>query len=388
MISSEIRDRNVPLGALLRGAALTVAVFVAFASGATTAEELRLFPEPPPPLRCLPNLPWSGEPEVRIVDVAHSYPWRGGGGPSLLRERPDPSEGEDPQEAPTGQGPTAAQPKPKKLFNTGVTLWTVAALLGGVGQGIGAPIKYGTESWHFTNEGWFGYDTYAGGADKVSHFTISSGVSRLLFEMYELNGLTANQSFNLALATTLMAGIFVETGDAVTVYGWSWQDLAADFLGATSGLLINRYRLQDTIGLRVGPAGGEIPAWAVGSSEESLGSSYNDEIYTADLKLGGVITRLHGNPGVARFFLVSFAYFTRGFGYDPPLPSRYQEMGFELGINFPAILKAAGVEDTAWWGKILYAFFNFFRIPYTQVGVYYNFKNNKWYGPGAPYGYY
>jgi uncharacterized protein YfiM (DUF2279 family) len=387
MISSEIRDKGAPPGTRLCRLLLAAAALAAVAAGAKAAE-LRLFPESPPPLRFFPDFHWDGESEVHIVDLAHSYPWSGSGGPSLLGEAPDPSGGEEPQEPPAGQEATVTQPKPKKLFNTGVTLWTVGALLGGVGQGIGAPIKYGTESWHFTAEGWFGYDTYAGGADKVSHFIVSSGVSRLLYEMYRLNGLTEKQSFYLSLAATVTAGIFVETGDAVTVYGWSWEDLTVDVLGATSGLLINRYHLQDLLGLRLGPAGGEVPAGAVGSSVEWLGSSYNDEIYTGDLKLGGLITRLHGNPGIARFFLTSVVYYTRGFGYDPPLSSRYQAMGFELGINFPEILKAAGVKETAWWGKVLYAFFNFFRIPYTQVGAYYNFKDRKWNGPSAPYHYY
>ena len=50
-------------------------------------------------------------------------------------------------------------------------------------------------------------------------------------------------------------------------------------------------------------------------------------------------------------------------------------------------LKAAGVNDSTWWGDFLLRAFRFFRIPYTQVGAYYNLKNHKWYGPGAPYHY-
>jgi hypothetical protein len=132
----------------------------------------------------------------------------------------------------------------------------------------------------------------------------------------------------------------------------------------------------------------DIPPEAVGSSEAYLGRSYSDEIYAADLKLGGLITRLHGKPGISRFFLTSFVYFTKGFGYQPPLPTRYQELGVELGLNFPEILKAVGVNDTTWWGTGLLAVFNFFRIPFTQVGIYYNLHDHKWYGPGAPYHYY
>ncbi len=387
MILSEIRDTAAPFKVRLQRMTLLAASLVAVSVGAR-ADEFRLFPVSLPGPRCFMNFNVDGgEPALHIVDLEHSYPWSGGGLLDLRMETArDPGDTQEP--APPPSPPAAPPAPPKKLFTTGTTLWTAAALLGGIGQGIGAPIHYGLQSWHFTDEGWFGYDTYAGGADKASHFVVSSGISRLLFDVYQLQGHTVDQSFNLALATTLMAGIFVETGDAITVYGWSWQDLTADFLGDFSGLLIHRHHLQDLLGLRLGPADTDIPPAAIGSSEPSQGASYSNEIYTVDLKLGGLVSRLHGKPGIERYFLTSFVFFSKGFGYDPPLPTRYQEMGFELGINFPAILKDVGVPESKWWGQGLYAFFNFFRIPYTQVGTYYNFKNKKWYGPGAPYHYY
>ena len=79
---------------------------------------------------------------------------------------------------------------------------------------------------------------------------------------------------------------------------------------------------------------------------------------------------------------------TKGYGYDPPLAERYQQVGFEVGLNFPEILRAVGVQDTTRWGDALLRVFSFFRIPYTQVGAYYNLVNRKWYGPGAPYHFY
>lgn len=380
-IRRKMRARSAPgaLRALLAGGLL--------AAAAARGDELRLFPDTESRPRYAAALV-EDQTALRLVDLEHSYPWSGGGNLDLGLTAGDPQDAPKPPTEPAPAPETVAPPPKKKLFTTTTTLWTIAALLGGFGQGIGAPIRYGTNSWMFTNEGWFGYDTYAGGADKASHFTVSSGVSRLLYDVYIHDGHTVEQSFNLAFATTLLAGIFVETGDAITVYGWSWQDLTADFLGDLSGLLIHRYRLQDTIGLRLGPANTDIPLAAIGSSEASLGASYTNEIYVVDLKLKGLMSRLHGQPGFARYFLVSFAYLTKGFGYQPPLPSRYQEVGIELGINFPAILDELKVPQDKWWGQGLYAFFNFFRIPYTQVGGYYNFKNKRWYGPGAPYHYY
>lgn len=208
--------------------------------------------------------------------------------------------------------------------------------------------------------------------------------ARLLFEIYKSEGHSEDQSFTLALVTMVATGTIVEIGDGVTVYGFSAQDLIADSTGTLAGLRINRYHLQDLLGIRLG----KVPTTIPPDSEPSLGSDYSNEIYTGDLKLGGLVTRLHGNPGIARYFLTSFVYITKGFGYEPPLSTRYHEVGFELGLDFSAILMAMGVKETIWWGRGLIAFFNFFRIPFAQIGVYYNLTNHKWYGPGAPYHFY
>src|SRR5689334_16624300 len=145
-------------------------------AGGLGAEEMRLFDDSSRP-RYVTPASTGDDSELRLLDLEHSYPW-GGGDPGFRLDGGGAAD--DSQEPPP---PAEVKPPPKKFWNSTTTIWTGVALLGGVGQGIGAPIKYGTNSWHFTNEGWFGYDTYAGGADKVSHFIISSGVSRLLYDI-------------------------------------------------------------------------------------------------------------------------------------------------------------------------------------------------------------
>jgi uncharacterized protein YfiM (DUF2279 family) len=373
----------------LRWATLLAAAALLAAPRARAAE-FRLFPDPPAGPREAVDFQRVAEPELHIVDVAHVYPWNAAPGMELatlagtfdLQEAPPPAG--DAQEPP----PPSVTVPPPKLFTTSTTLVTAGALVGGFLQGLGAPLQYGWVAWNVTDEGWFGRDTYVGGADKISHFVISSGVSRALYEAYIAQGKTVDQSFNLALATSFMAGTFVEIMDGVSVYGFSFQDLTVDALGAAAGLLIQRNHLEDMLGLRLGLSNTPIPPEAVGSSVATLGRSYNDEIYAADFKPAGLVRRLGGKPGFERFFLTSFVFFTRGFGYDPPLPTRYQQIGFEVGLNFPEILRALGVDEKTWWGTGLQAIFQFFRFPFTQVGVYYNLYDNKWYGPGAPYSYY
>ena len=357
-------------------ARLGLVALLATASAARAAAEpaFHLYPDAPPGSR-FADVEWTEPlwvaPRIDFEQVArYEAGWAelepGAGAPAMLQPHP----------------------RPEKLFTTATTVWTASAIAGGVLQGIGAPLQYGWVPWNVTNEGWFSRDTYVGGSDKVSHFIISSGVSRLLYETYTTLGHPKDQSFTLAVATTFMSGLMVEIMDAYSVYGFSLQDLTVDALGAAAGALIHRHHLQDLLGLRLGLVETQIPEAAIGDSLPTLGRSYNDEIYAADLQLGGLIRRMNGNPGFARFFLTSFVYFTKGFGYDPPLPTRYQEIGFEVGLNFPEILRAFGVSESTWWGQGLIAIFDFFRFPFTQVGVYYNLFDGKWYGPGAPNHYY
>lgn len=275
-----------------------------------------------------------------------------------------------------------------KLFTTPVTIWTVAGLLGGIADGIEGPINYGVHPFTFYDESYFQRWTYGGGSDKASHFVVSTHVAGLLYDAYRLNGLSEDQSFGLALATSVVAGAFVEIGDGLSPYGFSAQDLTADTLGSLASVLIKRARLDDTLGFSLGRWLQTTVPPAVIDGRPLFGIDYSQEMYTMNARLSGLLPRMHADPGFARYFQISFAYMTKGFGYQPPLDSRYQEVGFELGLDFQEILKAVGVSNQTWWGDTLLRVFSFLRIPFTQVGVYYNLFNHKWYGPGAPYHYY
>jgi hypothetical protein len=278
-------------------------------------------------------------------------------------------------------------PSPR-IFTTATTLWTAAGLLVGIADGIEGPIHYGVHPFRFVDEGYFQYSTYGGGSDKVSHFVVSTHASGLLYDAYRLNGLTEDQAFALALGTSVIGGALVEIGDGLTPYGFSAQDWTADALGSLAGALVKRGHFDDTLGFQLGKwLQTTIPPAIIGG-RPLFGIDYSQEMYTMNVKFSGVFSHLHTEPGAARFFQFSFAYLTKGFGYSPQLDSRYQEVGFEIGLDFPEILRAAGVDRSTWWGDTLLRVFSFLRIPFTQIGAYYNLKNQKWYGPGAPYHYY
>jgi hypothetical protein len=398
------RARGVLARRAWRG--MLVAAALLSAGVRMNAQEFRLFPASASGPRYFSTFD-VGAAGFRIVDLEDSSPWSPaeGSGFGLRTETPPPADAPD---AAAGDEPASAtsapvqrcviiqcvkltgepEAPPAKLFTTPVILWTVAGLLVGFADGIDGPIRDGFHSFRFTNEGFFQYGTYGGGSDKASHFVISTIGVDTLYDAYRLNRLTPDEAFWLSWATVTLAGAFVEIGDGLTPYGFSAQDLIADTAGAGIEALIKRNNLGDMLGFRLGRWLQTTIPPAIVDGRPLVGIDYSQEIYTADLKLGGVATRLNASPNIARFFLFSFAFMTKGYGYVPPLETRYQEVGLELGLNFPEILKAVGVTNETWWGDSLLRVANFLRIPFTQVGAYYNLKNQKWYGPGAPYHYY
>jgi hypothetical protein len=80
------------------------------------------------------------------------------------------------------------------------------------------------QSFHVTDEGWFGRNTYAGGADKAAHFVDYTIISKELANFYEVMGFSRNTSIALGFGTAFTSGLMNELGDGVNPYGFSWED--------------------------------------------------------------------------------------------------------------------------------------------------------------------
>jgi predicted lipoprotein DUF2279 len=327
-----------------------------FASRLHAADSFRLFP--PPPQHYFQEIP---DAVPRAFDLDLPQPFGGGDGSGF-------------ETAVRGMGSVA----PRAPRRTAVTLVTLGVLGGSVASALGT--GHERESFHWANERWFQEDTYAGGGDKASHFVFYNGLSRELAVQYRIWGYGKDQATLMAFATAAAAGLIVEVGDGLTLFGFSWEDFVMDTLGAGTAAVVTRLGLDDTLGFRFGKMSSEEPPECCRTP--GIGKDYSTEIYTADLKLAGFARRLSVRPGVARFLLVSMSYGSKGYRYSPP-DFRQRQIGLEVGINFPEVLAAARVPEDRWWGRVLYFFFNFFRIPYTQIGVRYDLNHHEWHGPDA-----
>lgn len=152
----------------------------------------------------------------------------------------------------------------------------------------------------------------------------------------------------MGLAVSTTAGLVTEPGDGTTFWGFSYEDLLMDVLGAGTAALIATTRTEDLFGFRRGfiPDSGGGPCCL----RDPRGSrDYSNEIYTADLKLAGLARRTGVAIGPLRYLLFSVTYGSSGYsGVDPNRRERL--VGFEGGLNFEEILNDVGVRRDTWWG--------------------------------------
>jgi predicted lipoprotein DUF2279 len=260
------------------------------------------------------------------------------------------------------------------------TAFVMATTIGySAGNSLKEASYHGT--FHSTGEGFFGRSTYTGGADKMAHFVDYAVAQRALSYTFQRIGYSSSQSGWLGFATAFAGGLTTEIGDGTTIFGFSWEDLLMDALGAGTATVLARTGWNDTFGLRFGSIS-QDPTPGCCVDDSNIGRDYSGEIYTADVKISGLSRRLRFNPGPARFLLFSVTYGTNGYDHVAP-ELRQRLVGVEIGIHFSEILRAIGVPSEPVWGEVLYFFFDTLRIPYTAIGVRYDVNNHEWFGPTA-----
>jgi len=272
---------------------------------------------------------------------------------------------------------------PRGPSNLGVALgYTVLALtLGGSAYNSWRGGSF--SNFHFTDEFFFGRNTYTGGVDKASHFVDYNVASRVITLAYSYLGFSDFKSQLYGSGAAFLAGLWTEIGDGTTLYGFSYEDLTMDAFGTATafGLAVSGW--DDTIGFRIGRfSPDKTPACCY--TNANYGRDYSGEMYMGDLKLDGAARRVGLRPGIARFFLLTMNYGTNGYRLATA-DIRQRLLGIEIGLNFNAFLREFKVPETTWWGRPLYLFFDCFRIPYTGVGFRYDLNHKKWYGPTAGY---
>ena len=151
-----------------------------------------------------------------------------------------------PPDLPDAQTAGASVSEDTRLFRTRLVLWGAPA---GVAL-YGAANWWGGEpsSFHTVNEGWFGEDTYAGGADKLGHgFSAYLGMR---VATWALDWAGNDHGDSIRMASLLSVGTFmaIEAFDGFTAeYGFSPEDALISIAGIGLGYAQERYPGLDEI---------------------------------------------------------------------------------------------------------------------------------------------
>lgn len=223
----------------------------------------------------------------------------------------------------------------------------------------GVLTAWGVSKWdwfdhppEFKQEGWFGADTHAGGADKTGHLYFSYMLSEALVWDFKRNNVPEPE--NKAALAALGAMTLIEVGDATSSkHGFSGEDWLADAVGVgASWWLSKNPQWGEKIDLR-------MEYWPSPGFEGDYDAAadYSGMKHLVAIK-GDGFDALRGTP--LEFFEIQAGYYTRGFrSYDEghfDKPTRHTYVG--LGLNLPRILG----KDSA-----LGTFFQYYQPPNTYL---------------------
>ena len=274
--------------------------------------------------------------------------------------------------------PTAPPPAgvPEEPIARGLR-WKNAAVIGGIAATVGF---YGANNWwedgftgsfHTVDEGWFGQNTYAGGADKAGHAYFTYTGARLLTRAFEAVGNDPGRALRLGAWTSLgvMTGVEVIDGFSKK-FRFSMEDAVANAVGAAFAVLVEKYpRVDALLDFRLLYQRSD-DAQRVG--ETDVIADYSGQTYLLAVKADGV-PRLREVP-VVRYLELQVGYNT--LGYEPndgTMNDPHRRIYYGIGINLSRLLSDTVFRGDLKGGKIQRGtdtVLEYLQVPWTAAGTY------------------
>ena len=258
--------------------------------------------------------------------------------------------------------------------------WKNAAVICGIAATVGI---YGASSWwedgfsgsfHTFNEGWFGQNTYEGGADKAGHAYSTYVITRLLTRAFEAVGNDPGRALRLGTWTSLgvMTGIEVIDGFSKK-YSFSIEDVVMNAAGAAFAVLsevvpsvdaLLDFRLLYQKPDNAQQAGATQPL-----------SDYSGQTFLLVMKVDGV-PRLREVP-VVRYVEFEVGYNARGYeSNDGTLNDPQRRLCFGVGVNLSRLLSDTVFRGDLKGGKIQRGtdtVLEYLEVPWTAARTYRTF---------------
>jgi hypothetical protein len=219
-----------------------------------------------------------------------------------------------------------------------------------VGGAATALLWYGSAHWwnnsmsnefRTVNEGWFGQNTYTGGADKLGHMYSTYVGTRLLTRAFEWAGHDSQTAAWLAAATAWGSMLAIEVGDGFSAhYRFSKEDLIMNTLGSGLALLMEKNPELDAVldyRLMYWPSGDARRVNQIDPVDDHSGQTY-----LLAIKASGIPKLRRIEP--LRYFELALGYGTRG--YEPNLGGeRSRHIYYGISLNVAEVLGVTAFKD-------------------------------------------
>lgn len=221
--------------------------------------------------------------------------------------------------------------------------------------------KWGTASFRFNSEGWFGMNTGSGGMDKIGHAYGAYMASELLY--WRLRASQDDRpvvSFYPA-AFGMLLYLYIELFDGYSVdHGFAYEDV-----------------ITDTLGVLLSTARNTIPAVRRGFDFRleyfpSKGFDFHPVIDYEGQKFMGVFKlaafdALERSP--ARFVELMVGYYTRGFDKDLDVEFKSSHLFFGVGFSLEQLFFRPLDHVYGWPFGFMGLAANYFQLPGTYMSV-------------------
>ncbi len=219
-------------------------------------------------------------------------------------------------------------------LNAGLWYWAVEAFWSRGGT---------TGGFRFHREGYFGVDTYAGGADKLGHMWANYALTRGVADILEWGGWRRDVAIGVSSGLCLLFFVATEFKDAYhPQFGWSWEDIQFNLAGQALALAMHHVPwLDERIAFRIS----YFPSRTFRESLGEHGWANSQEDYSGMTFL--LAFHLATIPGLRerqwtswmRFLDVNVGFRTYGYKPEPVFPEpRRQQLFVGIGVNVNEVL--------------------------------------------------
>jgi hypothetical protein len=218
---------------------------------------------------------------------------------------------------------------------------------------------WGSASFHFHSEGWFGKDTSSMGLDKFGHAYSTYLITEYLTSSIRQHA--KRPAGNAISAGILAMGLmtYVEIFDGISKeHGFSWEDMVADTAGMAFSVLRSHVPgMKDKLDFRLHyiPSGNTTGFHPI--------TDYSGQRYILALQLGG-FSGLRDTP--LRYVELQGGYMARGFTAEEKADGEKlrRDLFVGIGVNLQELLFPRPKKRWQRWGREI---LDYVQVPYTAI---------------------